>query len=138
MLSRDGRWLAYASDETGRYEIYVRPFPDVNGGKWQVSRNGGFEAFWSHNGRELFYRDPARNIVAVAVLPGATFSVGEQRTLFSTQGLRVLLTGSYDVMPDDSRFLFTRVVGGEGDDSVRPVVLVENWGAELRKGTQRR
>ena len=55
-LSPDGRWLAYASNESGRYEVYVRPFPDANAGRWQVSRNGGNEPVWAHNGRELFYR----------------------------------------------------------------------------------
>lgn len=133
MLSRDGRWLAYSSDETGRYEVYVRPFPDVNGGKWQVSRNGGFEPFWARNGRELFFRDAAGNIISAALLSDASFRTGDQRVLFHTRGLRTLAQGrSYDVMPDDQRFVFTRLVGAEANEAPVPVVVVENWGAELK------
>jgi eukaryotic-like serine/threonine-protein kinase len=134
MLSRDGRWLAYASNETGRFEVYVRPFPDVNGGKWQVSRSGGVEPFWARNGRELFYRDGSGNLVAASLIPDASFRTGEHRVLFSTRGLRLIANGrSYDVMPDDQRFIFTRRVGAEDSDRPVPVVVVENWGAELKK-----
>jgi Tol biopolymer transport system component len=134
MLSRDGRWLAYSSNETGRLEVYVRPFPDVNGGKWQVSRNGGHEPFWARNGRELFYRDGNGNLVAAPIIADASFRTGEHRILFSTRGLRLIANGrSYDVMPDDQRFIFTRRVGAEESDRPVPVVVVENWGAELKK-----
>ncbi|MEX1186425.1 MAG: protein kinase [Gemmatimonadaceae bacterium] len=132
-LSRDGRWLAYASDETGRYEVYVRPFPNVNEGKWQVSRNGGFEPFWARNGRELFYREAAGNIISVSLVSDSTFRTGDQRILFSTRGLNLLPQGrSYDVMPDDQRFIFTRPVGAEVSNAPVPVVVVQNWGAEIR------
>ena len=59
-ISPDGRWIAYDSDETGREEVYVRPFPDVEGGRWQVSTAGGREPIWARSGRELFYYTPPR------------------------------------------------------------------------------
>ncbi len=71
-ISPDGRWMAYTSDESGKYEIYVRPFPEVNKGRWQVSTSGGDTPLWSPNGRELFYRN-GDSVVAVAVEAGQTF-----------------------------------------------------------------
>ena len=65
-ISRDGRWLAYTSEETGRREVFVRPFPDVGGGKWQISTDGGEQPVWAHNGRELFFLKPVTSEVAVA------------------------------------------------------------------------
>ena len=61
-VSPDGRWIAYASDESGRFEVYVRPFPGP-GGKWQVSNAGGTLPIWSHNGRELFFQNPDNRIM---------------------------------------------------------------------------
>ena len=106
-ISHDGRWLAYAADETGRKEIYVRPFPNTDDGKWLVSTNGGTEPAWAHSGRELFYRDASGNLVAVSfTTSGATFEVRERRVLFSA---RKYWTNDdhrwYDVAPDDQRFL---------------------------------
>jgi len=106
-ISRDGRWLAYAADETGRKEIYVRPFPKTDDGKWLVSTNGGIEPAWAHSGRELFYRDASGNLVAVSfATSGATFEVRERRVLFSA---RKYWTNDdhrwYDVTPDDQRFI---------------------------------
>jgi len=132
-LSPDGRWLAYNSDESGRAEIYVRPFPNVTGGRWQVSRNGGTEPLWSHSGRELFFRNAQGELVSVSVVPGPSFDAGEQRTLFNassflpSQGHRL-----YDITPDDRRFVFLRSVDGS-QSAAGPVNLVEvdNWFAEL-------
>jgi len=137
-LSPDGRWLAYNSDESGRTEIYVRPFPNVTAGRWQVSRNGGTEPLWSHSGRELFFRDAQGGLVAVSVNPGTSFDAGAQRTLFNasdyliSQGHRM-----YDITPDDRRFVFLRPVD-ESQSAAGPVdlVQVDNWLAEL--GAQRR
>ena len=77
-LSPDGKWLAYVSNESGKPEVYVRPFPDVGSAKWQVSLSGGFTPVWAHNGRELFYPDGTRAMVAVTVQPGPTFTVGQR------------------------------------------------------------
>jgi serine/threonine-protein kinase len=81
-LSPDGRWLAYASNESGRFEVYVRPFPDVNARRVQVSQAGGTEPRWAHSGRELFFRNGAHALVAATVVPAATFTLGRQTVLF--------------------------------------------------------
>jgi serine/threonine-protein kinase len=86
-LSPDGRWLAYVSDESGRWELYVRPFPDVSAGRWVVSDQGATEPVWGPDGREIFYRNAERALMATAVGPGegTDFRVGESEILFSAE-----------------------------------------------------
>ncbi|MEY4957187.1 MAG: Serine/threonine-protein kinase PrkC, partial [Gemmatimonadota bacterium] len=132
-LSPDGRWLAYSSNESGRFEVYVRPYPNVDAGPWQVSQAGGVSPHWSHTGRELFYENGAKALVAAAVVPGVTFTVGAQVTLFNTSGF----AGSpnflyYDVAPDDQRFVFFRKAVENGAVKVDPLVHIVNWGVEVR------
>ena len=73
-LSPDGKWLAYESDETGRIEVYIRPFPSTEGGKWQVSTNGGQAPLWAHSSKEIFFVDGERNMVATSVGRAHRFS----------------------------------------------------------------
>jgi hypothetical protein len=83
-ISPDGRWLAYASNESGQFEVYVRPFPDVNGGKWQIASIGdvgGTKPMWSPDGRELFYVDSADFLVAVLIETKNAFSAGNPQRL---------------------------------------------------------
>ena len=80
-ISPDGRWMAYLSDESGKNEIYVRPFPEVNKGRWQISTSGGNSPLWSRDGRELFYRS-ADSVMAVAVQTEPTFKPGKPEVLF--------------------------------------------------------
>jgi serine/threonine-protein kinase len=133
-LSPDGRWLAYESNESGRVEVYVRPFPDADAGRWLVSTNGGVEPVWAHSGRELFYRNGANELVAVQVSEGSSFTWGRQGVLFS---MADYLTSNghpmYDVSPDDQRFVMLRI-GGEGT-AASELILVENWFEELRERT---
>jgi serine/threonine-protein kinase len=108
-LSPDGRWLAYASDESGRDEVYIRPFPDVESARYPVSRNGGTEPLWSHSGRELFFRTPAGEFVAAAIAPGAAPTVTSLRVLFRTEAyLTDVRHRQYTVAADDQSFLFVR------------------------------
>jgi len=132
-LSPDGRWLAYASNESGRYEIYVRPFPAVNEGRWQISTNGGNEPLWANSGRELFYRAGNGSLMAVTIRPGAAFSTGEQRALFSANAyLSNTATTEYQISPDDRRFLFKRIIGSETTSlETMTAVLVQHWLTEL-------
>jgi serine/threonine-protein kinase len=136
-LSPDNRWLAYTSNESGRNEVYVRPYPDVDAGRWQVSRNGGIEPMWSHNGRELFFRSQSpRAFVAVPILTkaGTGFQMGEQQVLFDDTYFRDQYHAQYAVSPDDRRFVFKRLVGdGDGPGSSAPAIaiLVQHWLAEL-------
>jgi serine/threonine-protein kinase len=135
-LSSDGRWLAYASNESGRYEVYVRPFPEVDGGRWQVSRDGGNGPLWAHSGQELFYLSANGDLMAVTVQPGTGFRAGEQRVLFSASGyLSSASNTEYDITPDDRRFVFKRQVGiEETGPQTLTAVLVQNWLSELSAG----
>ena len=136
-LSADGRWLAYASDESGRYEVYVQVWPGT-GRKFRISTNGGTEPLWSRDGRELFFREPDPGggangaIVAVPVQAGAGFSAGQPRTLFSGPYMASIPVRNYDVSPDGRRFLMVK-----GDDDrevpVTAVSVVLNWSAELEQ-----
>jgi len=132
-LSPDGRWLAYASDESGLDEIYVRPFPNTAQGKQQVSQNGGTEPLWSRSGRELFYRSPTGDMVAVAVATEPTFAVTRHTVLFSGSDYAVDPSHrEYDVSPDDRRFLMLREPSGQR----AKLVLVDNWFQELTARVQ--
>jgi eukaryotic-like serine/threonine-protein kinase len=129
-LSPDGRWLAYGSNESGRAEVYVRPFPDVGSAKWQVSLSGGFTPMWAHSGKELFYLNGNQELVAVTVQPGATFSVGGQKVLFPAATYSFAGTyPTYDVAPDDRRFVMIRSVAPSTDTEL---VLIQNWAEELK------
>ncbi len=132
-LSLDDRYIAYVSDESGRAEVYVRPFPDAGSAKWQVSTRGGSEPRWSHSGRELFYRSEAGELIAARLAPGPTFAVAEERPLFSALGfLTDNMHSMYEVLPDDQGFLFVRLEGG----TEARVVVVQNWrqAVEQRRG----
>jgi hypothetical protein len=108
-LSPDGRWLAYFSDYSGRYQLYVTSFPDADQ-RWQVSQDGGHEAVWSRDGRELFFRN-GRKLLVAAVRPGKTFEWDPPRVLFEGD----FYTGGgpgnehYDVTPDGKHFLMLAV-----------------------------
>ena len=140
-LSPDGRWLAYVSNETGRREVFVRPFPDVESGKWQVSSGGGVSPVWAHSGRELFFVSGAGQLVSQAVSGGAAFRRGEQRTLFNVQGFSSLQGDAdnyrgFDVSPDDQRFLMVRSSSGDVTGPTTTAILVQHWLAELRSARQ--
>lgn len=129
-LSPNGRWLAYASNETKQDEIYVIPFPSANEAKWAVSTRGGTEPQWSHSGRELFYRDGHGNLVAVEVKTTPTFSLGRSTALFPAWGFHSFPAGSqYAVSSDDQRFLMIRPVAASGSDKL---IVVDNWFEELK------
>jgi eukaryotic-like serine/threonine-protein kinase len=134
-LSPDGRWLAYTSNETGRQEVYVRPFPDVGAGKFQVSTAGGSAPRWSHRGDELFYRSLSDDFMAARVRLAPSFSLIGQKRLFSATGYTPGLEhATFDVSPDDRRFLMLRVGLAAGAADAAPhLILVENSFADLRR-----
>jgi serine/threonine-protein kinase len=131
-LSPDGRWLAYQSNETGSDEVFVRPFPDVGSGKWQISTGGGLSPLFAHSGRELFYVNGDREMVAAQIETEPGFRVGERRALFRIDAQYILgdRTTQYDVSPDDEQFLMARVFGETGDPN--QLIVVENWFEELK------
>ena len=136
-VSRDGHWLAYESNESGRDEIYVRPFPNVDGGKWQVSTNGGTEPLWARNGQELFYESMGA-LMRVPLTMGSTLEVGTPRKLFDgpylfrAPGLGV--GRMYDVSADGQRFLMIKESSGADERPPSPrMILVQNWFEELKR-----
>jgi eukaryotic-like serine/threonine-protein kinase len=133
-LSPDGRWLAYASNESGAPEVYVRPFPETATAKWQVSTAGGTEPTWASNGRELLYLNGKREMVSAEITPGATLTIGRQRTLFPTvEFLGGAPVPSFSLSPDGKRFLMVRE-GETGQPS--ELIVAENWLQRL-KGTHK-
>ena len=131
-ISPDGRWLAYASNESGSNEIYVRPFPQTSGGRWQVSNGGGIEPRWSADGRELFFLDNGR-LMAAEVHTAPTFEVLGLRPLLDVSGFAIdPFHQSYDVASDGQSFLFTRLQSGPGTTAPR-AILVEHWFSDLRE-----
>jgi serine/threonine-protein kinase len=134
-LSPDGRWLAYSSDETGRFEVYVRPFPDVQSGKWQVSTAGGTGPRWSHRGGELFYRDAVDDMFAVQVTSKPSFGIlGRQRLFSAASYFSTSENVLYDVSPDDKRFIMLHVgPGSTGGGNAESLILVQNFLAELKR-----
>jgi serine/threonine-protein kinase len=131
-LSPDGRWLAYASDESGRTETYVRPFPDAGTAKFTISRNGGSEPLWNPAGGELFLRDADGNLVAAAIASGEAFRVTSLRTLFSVKGFVAdNRHRSYTVSADGRSFIFVRSPGLLRGTSQLVVTL--NWFEELKR-----
>ncbi len=133
-ISPDGRWLAYESDESGRFEIYVRPFPNLEGGRWQVSTNGGTQAAWARSGRELFYRNGAA-MMGVPVRTEAGFVAGSPTQLFQGQFAGTLGGRNYDVSPDGQRFLMLKEVKPEDAKAARrdSLIVVTNWVEELKR-----
>jgi Tol biopolymer transport system component len=128
-LSPDGRWLAYASDESGTSEVYVRPFPETAGAKWQVSTAGGQQPAWSSTGRELLYLNAKSEMVSAQIPPGATFSVGTQRVLFSVQPFATAgAVPGFALSPDDKRLMVLRQ-----NDAGQPgeLIVAENWVQQL-------
>ena len=134
MLSPDGRWLVYESDETGNNEIYVRPFPDVETGKWPVSVDGGVMPLWAHSGTEIFYVNGRNEMIAAQVrTAGSTFEVTGREILFSIDPAFLIGQAEqytlYDVTPDDRRFVMLRRVQTEAPE----LILVQNWLEEIEQ-----
>jgi len=118
------RWVVYASDETGRTEVYVREFPPGTH-KWQVSNTGGLLPHWRRDGRELFYLTPDGAIMAVAVNPGATFEFGTPQELFGTGFRPTLLNiwqNQYAVSADGQKFLLDRQIPETTPNSITAVI----------------
>jgi eukaryotic-like serine/threonine-protein kinase len=108
-ISPDGKYLAYSSDESGTFETYVRPFPNVADARWQVSTAGGRSPLWSHSGKELFFRNNHNDLVVAQIATSPSFTVLSQKALFPLTGIAF---GSeiqpYVVAPDDKQFLMMR------------------------------
>jgi hypothetical protein len=132
-VSPDGRWIAYATNDTGTYQIVVQSFPDPNGGRWQITAQGGVEPKWRHDSRELYYLALDGKLMAVPVKTDRTFEAGTASPLFETP----LPVGRslpsrdrrYDVAAD-GRFL---IVTPTNTAAPPPIVAVVNWTSAIEK-----
>jgi serine/threonine-protein kinase len=133
-ISPDGRWLAYEANDSGRFEIYVRPYPDINAGLLPVSTDGGTKPLWTKNGQELIYVSPTGALMRVGVSRGASWSATNPSIVvkegYSTNP--VWWGRSYDVSPDGQRFLMIKE-GASGAPPPASLVVVQHWVEELKR-----
>jgi serine/threonine-protein kinase len=131
----DGRWLAYESNNSGSFEIYVRPFPNVGDGQWQVSTAGGRQPLWARSGKELFYIGADGTLMRVPVeASGGTWRAGAPVKLL--EGRYYTGTGSgrsYDVSPDGKRFLMIKGPAAVTGATPPALVVVQHWNEELKR-----
>jgi serine/threonine-protein kinase len=129
-VSRNGRWIAYQSDESGVSEVYVRPFPDVGKRKWQVSEQGGTRPVWAHNGKELFFLGPDLALMTVTFTEVDGTFVPTTPHKLVTLPLQRGAARAYDVSADDQRFLSIK---NENTSDRAEINVVLNWFEELKK-----
>jgi serine/threonine protein kinase len=128
MISPDGRWLAYESNESGRSEVYVRAFP-VQSGKWQISNNGGGSPLWSPNGREILYRSGDQLVAVGYSAPGDSFGTQKPRVWLATPGAQ-----AFDVSPDGKRVIvLTSESAGAAPKAEHTLMLKQNFFDALRR-----
>jgi Tol biopolymer transport system component len=130
-LSPDGRWLAYESSESGHVQVYVRPFPNVDSGHWQISTSGGSQPAWARSGRELFYLDGSNAVTAVLVHTSPSFGPGLPKKLFDGRYVALGSGRTYDIALDDQRFLMIKDT--VPDNQSASLVVVLNWPEELKR-----
>ena len=130
-VSPDGQWLAYQSDESGEDRIYVRPFPEVDGGRFLISAGGGITPLWSPEGKELFYRT-RDGMMVVPVETDSRFLAGTPEVLF-TGNYAVRNGRMYDIAPDGQRFLMIKPAQTTEQGLGNQVILVQNWFEELKR-----
>jgi serine/threonine-protein kinase len=135
VISPDGHWLAYEANDSSRFEIYVRPYPNVNGSLSVVSTTGGTKPIWARNGQELFYVSPTGALMRVGVTLGSSWSA-TQPSVVVKEGYftnPVWWGRSYDVSPDGKRFLMIKEGGPGGTAPSTSLVVVQHWLEELKR-----
>ena len=137
IVSPDGRWLAYEANDSGSFEIYVRPFPDVNSGHWPVSTNGGTQPLWARNGQELFYVAPDGALMRVGVSRGPTWTAGAPTKVLEGPYVTRVPGGNfprnYDVAADGQRFLMIKAAGNGATSAPPRIVVVQHFDEELKR-----
>ena len=129
--SPDGRWVAYVSNDAVTNEVYVRPFPNADAGRWQVSNGGGGSPVWSPDGKELYFIDAANRLVAAEIGTGPAFSVSELRPLFDATRFSYTSFHQAFEVTKDGQFVFLGPIGPVVSQAVR-LVQVDNWFADLK------
>src|SRR5262245_7738925 len=138
VVSPDGRWLVYESNASGRLEIYVRPFPQVDSGQWLISTNGGSRPLWSRDGRELFYLSEDGTLMSVPVEQASAWRAGIPRQVLQTAYFPAAALGfnyrPYDISPDGTRFLMIKQLAeAKPRPGQRGIIVVTNWLDELKR-----
>jgi serine/threonine-protein kinase len=138
-IAPDGRWVAYESNKSGQFQIYVKPFPNVGDAEYQISREGGRTPLWAPDGREVFFVNGSALMAAAAQLT-PSFRAGNPRTLFEAPSLvldgRVAVNNTgrtYDVSRDGQRFLMLKDTAAAGRTSRPGIIVVQNWTEELKQ-----
>jgi hypothetical protein len=132
-VSPDSRWVAYDSNESGKAEVYVQPFPPGQGrtGKWLISTDGGLQPRWRGDGKELYYLSNDRRMMVVDVKAASAFEAGTPRSLFSTPPMNTnAVLGQYDVTRDGKRFL---LIAPSLSAASIPATVVLNWRTGLKQ-----
>jgi len=140
IVSPDGHWIAYNANDSGQFEVYVRPFPDVNTGHWQVSNEGGARPLWSRDGRELFYVSNAGELMRTPVDSGPSWGGRTPTTLFKLNGYFTGLSTAnnartYDISPDGQRFLVVKEAerSEQSNTLSRNLIVVQHFDEELKR-----
>jgi len=134
-ISPDGRWLAYESDASGHFEIYVRPYPNTAGGEWRVSNGSGVRPVWTRGGRELLYLAADGALMSVRPEASSSWQSSAPTKLLDTVGryyTESVVTRTFDVAPDGERLLLLKYVSSNAA-ATRDVVVIENWARELNR-----
>ena len=135
-ISPNGRWLAYSADDSGQHEIYVRPFPKADTGRWPVSTGGGVQPRWSHAGGELFFRTLSDTLMHVAVHSASAWNASPPAKLFEMQAYFLGSANGftpYDLSANDRQFLLIKPDPLEARTSSSRMILVQNWTEELKR-----
>src|SRR5262249_16465209 len=123
-FSPDGRWISYDSDESGRFEVYVQPFP-LTGAKWQVSIDGGADSQWSRDGKKLYFFSLDRKLMTTDITGIGKFEGSRPQPLFQTQAVFSQTGSALALFPDDKRFL----IQSRTEESRSPITVLWNWQA---------
>jgi eukaryotic-like serine/threonine-protein kinase len=136
IISPDGRWLAYEANESGRFEIYVRPLPDVNSGHWQISTSGGMRPVWARNGQELVYVSPTGALMRVGVERASSWAATTPTTSVK-EGYFTTPAGNpgrtYDISSDGQRFLMIKEGGADQAAAPSQLIVVQHFDEELKR-----
>jgi eukaryotic-like serine/threonine-protein kinase len=134
-FSPDGHWVAYQSNESGQNQVYVRPYPKIDDGRWQISTNGGSRPAWARSGRELLYLDANDQLMTVPVQTTPAFSAGNPSKVFDGRYLVPNNARTYDMSPDGQRFVMIKGPQPEERTSQpsASIVVVLNWREELKQ-----
>jgi serine/threonine-protein kinase len=139
MISPDGRWLTYSGNDSGTLQVYVRPYPTVNSGRWQVSTNGGLQPVWARDGRELFYVAPDGALMRVGVgnerswAPSAPTKVVERGYFVGSGSVGGNPFRNYDVSADGQRFLMMKAGSSDQVETSQQIVVVQHFDEELKR-----